>query len=73
VRALVGDHDDPAALQLRHRDRPGAIPGAHDPADRDVDRVDVEQLRHPVVGVVAQLLDQSCADGAHACQITGPV
>lgn len=65
VRARILDDDDPAALEAGHGDIGGAIPGPDDPADRDVDRAHIHQLRNPVVGVVAQLVDHLRLDRAH--------
>lgn len=54
VRALVVDHHERAAREPRDRDRAGPVAGGDQPADRDVDVVD---LWPPVVRVVAKLVE----------------
>lgn len=75
VRALVLHDHDPAALEPRYRDRSRPVARAHDPPDRHVDppglvEAQVGELRHPIVGVIAKLVDQLCAKRAHAPKAT---
>jgi hypothetical protein len=55
VGALVIDHDDPATLETRDRDRAGTVAGREDSSDRD--KAKLVELRPPVIRVVAKLVE----------------
>ena len=66
VRTGVVDDDELAAVEPGDRDRPRAIAGRDDRAERH--EADVGELRPAVVRVVAQLVEQHCADRGHRMQ-----
>lgn len=63
VGALVDDHDQPPAAEPRHRDRHAGIARAHDLTH--VQRTDVLEVWHPVIRVIAELVEELCGDRAH--------
>jgi hypothetical protein len=67
VRARIRDHDHPATLEPGHRDRSCPIPRTDHSPDRNVDfDVQIQQLRHPIIGVVTELVVHLCAESAHS-------
>src|SRR5579863_4147815 len=64
VRAHVVDDDELARHEAGHRDRAGARARRDDVADRD--KRQLLDGGAAVVGVVAELGDELCFDGAHA-------
>jgi len=66
VRALVGDNHDLAALEPGDRDRTHTVPRRDDATDRDIDgNIEVRELRHPVIGVVTELVEQLGVEDSH--------
>jgi len=67
VRALVGHDHDRAALEPGDRHRTRTVPSRDDMTDGNIDRdIEVSELRHPVIRVVTELVEQLCVEGSHA-------
>ncbi len=74
VWALVGHDHDPAALEPGDRHCTRTVPSRDDTTDGNIDRdIEVDELRHPVIGVVTELVEQLCVEGSHAAYATGRV
>ena len=65
VRAFVANHDEPPAAEPRDTDPLGALARRDDLAGLDATREHVADLRHPIIGVIAELVMQPCGERAH--------
>lgn len=76
VWTVVCNDDQPAALESSHRHRLGAAASGHDRADGDIatvgSQIEGGQLCSPVIGIIAQLIDNLCLERAHPPTVRAP-